>query len=157
MKKALFALTLSLGLSSAAQAAPSVYLGVRAMAESPVNVGVGAQVTYDVGSYAVRLGLNAKSILGFTLGFGGDVAALFPLSGNTETAGRVLVGAGVDVERHNGALTVVRPHVLLNGEYRLARFFSVFGEASVGYALLNSSYDAVGFLSPGLRVGLNFR
>ena len=157
MRNVLFALALGSGLFSAAQAAPSTYVGVRVLGEGPLALGLGVQVTYDAGSYALRLGANAKSFLGFTLGLGADAAALFPLTGNTETPGRVLAGGGVDVDRHNGILTVVRPHLLVNGEYRVARFASVFAEASVGYALFSGGDATAGTFAPGLRVGLNFR
>lgn len=156
MKKVLFALALGSGLSSTSQAADT-YFGVRVMGETTGNVGLGAQVTYDADRYALRLGLNARSFLGFSLGLGGDVAALFPVYGTQDTRGRVQVGGGVDLERHNGVMTLIRPHLLVNGEYRLLRFATVFAESSLGYSFFKDVGRPGGAFSPGLRLGLNFR
>lgn len=76
--------------------------------------------------------MNARSFLGFTLGVGTDVSVLFPVLGDPDTSGRVMAGAGVDAERHNGQFNVFRPHLPVNGEWRVARFATVFAEGSAG-------------------------
>jgi len=157
VRKASFLLALGSCFLTGALAAPGTYFGVRLSGETTANLGVGAQVTYDADRYALRLGLNAKSFLGFTLGLGGDVSALFPLAGTQSTRTRLQAGGGLDLERHNGLFTVIRPHLLLNGEARLARFLTVFAEGSVGYALTTTPGGTQGAFAPGLRVGMNFR
>ncbi|KEF34574.1 MULTISPECIES: hypothetical protein [Deinococcus] len=142
-----------------AQAAPSTYVGVRLSVDTPLDFGVGVQATYDVGSYALRAGADVRSLVGYTLGYGADASVLFPLSGTPNTTSRIQAGAGLGLERHSGVLTVLRPHLLLNGEVRLARSVTAFAEGSLGYSFLRPSGggEGLGLFSPGLRVGLNFR
>ena len=144
--------------SGVAQAAPSTYYGVRLSVDTPLDFGVGVQATYDAGGYALRAGVDVRSLVGYTLGFGADVGVLFPLVGTPNTASRVQAGAGLGLERHNGVLTVVRPHLLLGGEVRVARSVTAFAEGSLGYSfLLPGEGEGLNLFSPGLRVGLNFR
>ena len=148
-------------LAAAQNAVPAsrTYFGLYGAAgyAPDLTAGVGAQLTYDANRYALRLGLSAQSVLGYTLGFGGDVAALYPVYGDLNTRSRISLGVGLDASLHNGAggggniqTVLVRPHVLLNAETRLFGFSTIFAEASLGYTLGQS-------VSPGLRLGLNFR
>lgn len=144
--------------SGVAQAAPSTYYGVRLSVDTPLDFGVGVQATYDAGGYALRAGADVRSLVGYTLGFGADASVLFPLVGTPNTPSRVQAGAGLGVERHSGVLTLVRPHLLINGEVRVARSVTAFAEGSLGYTfLLPGQGEGLNLFSPGLRVGLNFR
>ncbi|AZI42363.1 hypothetical protein EHF33_06025 [Deinococcus psychrotolerans] len=153
LKSLLIGLSFAALSSAAAQTAPQTYFGLYTQASSVggADVGLGVQGTYDTDRYALRLGVNVQSILGYTLGFGGDLSVSYPVYGDLRSPVRAAVGAGLDLSSHNGgAFVFVRPYLSASAEARIARFSTVFVEGSLGYTLGNS-------ISPGVKLGLNFR
>ncbi|WP_293910765.1 hypothetical protein [Deinococcus sp.] len=136
--------------------APSTSFGVNTL---------GAQVTYDTGTFALRLSVGGRTALGLVYGVGADVAALYPVYQDTQAASKLSLGAGVDVNYFfaspflgnggdiNGSVVSYRPHVLLNYEHSMSLNSSFFLETSLGYAFIPSIGAAI---YPGLRLGLNF-
>ncbi len=158
--------TLSLASLAAAQtqnvqSRPQTYFGVNTL---------GAQVTYDTGSYALRLGAGGRTVLYvFGNGVGLDADVLFPVSGSLETPTRFSLGGGLDLNAYASGyfltcsldagcagfpnLFSLRPHLLAQYEWRLNPKLTLFTEGSLGYAISNVG----SVVYPGVRLGLNFR
>ena len=101
---------------------------------------LGAQVTYHTGKYALRLGAGGRSVLYvFANGVG--------LDANAYVSGFVPYSSGFNVYS-------LRPHVLAQFETRLGPRTMFVAEGSLGYAFVPGGS---GVVSPGVRVGLNFR
>ena len=133
---------------------PQTYFGLNTL---------GAQVTYDTGRYALRLGVGGRTVLFvFANGVGADAAILFPITGTRETPSRFSLGAGMDanlylsnfVDGTNTSAYTLRPHVLAQYETRLSQRVTFFTEGSVGYAF---SPGNGGIVYPGIKLGINFR
>lgn len=153
--KPLLGLTLAFLPLAAAQSVPQTYLGITTL---------GAQVTYDTGKYALRLGAGGRSVLYvFANGVGLDAAVLFPLRGDLRTPSRFSLGAGLDANAYISGFVPyssgfniysLRPHVLAQFETRLNSRTMFVAEGSLGYAFIPGGS---GIVYPGVRVGLNFR
>lgn len=151
----LTSLTLTALGTAAAQSAPQTYFGVTTL---------GAQVTYDTGRYALRLGAGGRSVLYvFANGVGLDAAVLFPVRGSLGTPSRFSLGVGLDANAYVSGFVPyssgfnvysLRPHALAQLETRLSPNVTFLAEGSLGYAFIPGGS---GIVYPGVRVGLNFR